>query len=107
LNVGVEDETTIERLALEIIALAGSRSTLTYVPYEAAFGARFAEPRRRVPDASKARRLLGFTPEVSLRDGLKRTIDWFRAERAVSYHLPAVSGQPADASHLAGDGTGE
>lgn len=77
-NLGSEEEITIERLAREIIALTGSRSTLTYLPYEAAFGADFAEPRRRVPNAGKARRLIGFEPQVSLQDGLRRTIEWFR-----------------------------
>ncbi|MCL6430242.1 MAG: GDP-mannose 4,6-dehydratase [Anaerolineae bacterium] len=78
LNLGSEEEITIERLALEVIALTGSRSRLTYLPYEAAYGADFAEPRRRAPDGSKARRLIGFEPRVSLRDGLRRTIEWFR-----------------------------
>jgi len=37
-----------------------------------------------VPDTRRARDLLGFEAEVSLEEGLRRTIDWFRGQRASS-----------------------
>ena len=78
-NVGAEAEITIEQLAREIISLTGSPSRLVFQPYTAAYGASFADPRRRFPDTRKARRLLGFSAQVPLAEGLARTIAWFRS----------------------------
>jgi UDP-glucose 4-epimerase len=78
-NVGSGAEITVEQLAREIVSLAASTSELIFVPYAEVYGPGFADPRRRVPDIGKAQRLLGFTPQVSLREGLERTIRWFRA----------------------------
>jgi UDP-glucuronate decarboxylase len=39
------------------------------------------DPKRRKPDISRAKELLGWQPEVSLREGLKETIRWFDEER--------------------------
>jgi nucleoside-diphosphate-sugar epimerase len=38
------------------------------------------DPRRRKPDISKAKHLLGWEPKVSLREGLKKTIEYFRGQ---------------------------
>ncbi len=78
-NVGAEVEITIEELAREIVARSGSRSQIVYQPYAEVFGPHFADPRRRVPDASKARRLLGYSAQVPLGEGLARTLEWFRS----------------------------
>ncbi|HEY8745970.1 MAG TPA: GDP-mannose 4,6-dehydratase, partial [Chloroflexota bacterium] len=40
------------------------------------------DPRRRQPDITKARSVLGWEPKVALEDGLRRTADWFREELA-------------------------
>ena len=77
-NVGTPVETTIEDLARQIIALTGSPSALSYLPYRSAYGADFADPRRRCPDTGKARRLLGFEAQVPLERGLMQTVAWFR-----------------------------
>lgn len=77
-NIGSEAETSIVELAHAIIALTGSRSTLSFQPYEEAYGPSFADPQRRVPDVGKARRLLGFAAQVPLAEGLAQTIAWFR-----------------------------
>jgi UDP-glucose 4-epimerase len=79
-NIGHGQETTIAELAGQIVALTGARSTITYLPYEAAYGPNFADCRRRVPDIDKARRLLGFVPQVPLDEGLQRTIEWMRRD---------------------------
>ena len=49
-----------------------------FVPYES-FPGRYQDVRHRVPDVSKAKRLLGFTAQVSLEDGLRRSLEWHRA----------------------------
>ncbi len=77
-NIGAGGEITMEQLAREVIAATGSASEITFVPYSTAYGAHFADTRRRVPDTSKARRLLGFEAQVTLAEGLARTIAWYR-----------------------------
>ena len=85
-NIGHDRETTVLELAQLIKRLVGSPSEIVHVPYGEAYRAspfgsaqgRFEETRRRVPDVSKAERMLGFRAEVPLEEGLRRTIDWFR-----------------------------
>jgi UDP-glucuronate decarboxylase len=72
INIGNPGEFTIRELAEEIIKLTGSKSKLVRraLPRD--------DPRQRRPDISKAEKYLGFSPKVSLRDGLKPTIEFFR-----------------------------
>ena len=80
-NIGSNRETFILELARLIIQLTGSRSEIRHLSYEEAFGSGFEETRRRVPDAGRAAEVLGFEAEISMEDGLQRTIDWFRQEK--------------------------
>lgn len=74
-NLGNPSTTiTIHSLARLIIRLAGSSSTVQHIPRDA------PDVELRVPDVSKARRLLGFNPAVDLEEGLLRTIAWYRAQ---------------------------
>jgi len=77
-NVGSNDEKTILELAQLIRQLTASSSEIVHVPYEAAFDSPFEETRRRVPDVTRARDILGFQAQTSLKHGLKRTLAWFR-----------------------------
>ncbi len=77
-NIGNNRETTILELAQRVISATGSRSQITHVSYEQAYGPRFEETRRRVPDVGKAVDMLGFRAQVPLEEGLRRTIDFFR-----------------------------
>jgi len=61
-------------IAHEVIRIAGSRSRVTHVPLPV------DDPRKRRPDLRKARRLLGWSPDVQLGDGIERTLEWFRME---------------------------
>jgi dTDP-glucose 4,6-dehydratase len=72
-NLGNPDECTVRTLAERIIALAGSDSVIRHGP------AVTDDPRRRCPDISRARSLLGWRPTVDLDDGLQDTIAWFTA----------------------------
>jgi dTDP-glucose 4,6-dehydratase len=76
-NVGNPDEFTLLQLGETVIEVAGSRSEIVFqaLPVD--------DPKVRQPDISRARDLLGWEPEVSLRDGLKRTIDEAGVERLV------------------------
>lgn len=73
-NLGNPDEFTMVELAREVIALTGSSSTPVYreLPRD--------DPRQRRPDIAVANELLGWRPVVPLRDGLRRTIDYFRGD---------------------------
>jgi nucleoside-diphosphate-sugar epimerase len=72
-NIGNPEETTVRELAELIIEMTGSRSPLRNVP-----PLHPDDPQRRRPDITLAREALGWEPRTSLRDGLSRTIEWFR-----------------------------
>lgn len=65
-NVGNNKEISIEDLAKLIIAKTGSKSQLTYIPYEKAYPLGFEDMERRIPDLSKVKNLIGFQPTVEL-----------------------------------------
>jgi UDP-glucose 4-epimerase len=67
-NLGSSEQISITGLAERVIAVLGSSSSITYVPYESAYGAGFEDMERRVPDCTRARQLFGFSPSRSLVD---------------------------------------
>ncbi len=71
MNMGNPGEFTVLELAEMVKALTGSRSALIHEPLPA------DDPRQRQPDISLARRELDWTPQVSLEEGLKKTISYF------------------------------
>ncbi|MGE3405148.1 MAG: GDP-mannose 4,6-dehydratase, partial [Vicinamibacterales bacterium] len=72
-NIGNPHEVTIEEIARTIIELTGSTSRIVYNPLPV------DDPQQRQPDISRARRLLHWEPKVDLREGLERTIGYFRS----------------------------
>ena len=70
-NVGNPGEFTMRELASEVAHAAGVSLAVRYCPLPA------DDPRQRQPDISRASEMLGWTPTVPLRDGLKRTVDYF------------------------------
>jgi len=81
INIGSDVETTVLEFAELMLELFGaSRSKLKFVSQEEVYGKSYEDIPRRVPDNTKMRTLLGCTPRISLRDGLARTIEWFRSE---------------------------
>ena len=71
-NLGNPGEFTVRELAETIIRITGSNSKIVYKPLPQ------DDPARRKPDVTLARELLGWTPGISLEDGLRQTIDYFR-----------------------------
>jgi len=69
-NVGSPFEHTINDLAARVIAASASASGTVRVPYRDAFGERFEDTRRRVPDVAKAERLLDWRATITLDQGL-------------------------------------
>ena len=72
-NIGNPDEFTVLELALTVLELTGSASELVFKPLPQ------DDPTRRRPDISLAAEVMGWKPEISLREGLTRTIPWFQA----------------------------
>ena len=75
-NIGNPHELTIEEIARTIVRLVGSRSQIVYRPLPV------DDPKQRQPDITRARTLLGWQPEVSLEDGLRTAIEYFKTKVA-------------------------
>ncbi|HET7249967.1 MAG TPA: UDP-glucuronic acid decarboxylase family protein [Gemmatimonadales bacterium] len=71
-NIGNPGEFTVRQLAERVLALTGSKSEIVQRPLPV------DDPRVRQPDITRARQLLGWEPRVTLDEGLRRTIDYFR-----------------------------
>jgi len=69
-NIGNQDEITILELAKMIKTLTESSSKMTFHPMPE------DDPRRRLPEITKAERILNWKPQIPLEEGLKRTITW-------------------------------
>ena len=73
INIGNPNEFTMLELATLVLELTGSGSAIEYRPLPS------DDPKLRQPDITQARDLLDWSPRVELREGLGRTIDWFRS----------------------------
>ncbi|MBA7484675.1 UDP-glucose 4-epimerase [subsurface metagenome] len=77
-NVGSTEEVTIAELAQKVKTLTGSSSEIVYVPYDEAYEQGFEDMRRRVPDITRIKELIGFEPSHSLDDALRLTIEFLK-----------------------------
>jgi dTDP-glucose 4,6-dehydratase len=73
-NIGNPAEMTIKQIAETIIEMTGSKSKIVYRPLPV------DDPKVRKPDITRARTLLGWEPKVELREGLTKTIDYFKTK---------------------------
>jgi UDP-glucuronate decarboxylase len=81
-NLGNPDEFTILELAELVLELTGSKAPLERRPLPT------DDPTKRRPDISRARAKLGWQPTVPLREGLVKTIEWFRKIDVNQYRAP-------------------
>ncbi|NQT28720.1 MAG: SDR family oxidoreductase [Candidatus Omnitrophica bacterium] len=72
LNLGNPVEFTVIELANLVLKLTGSKSKIEYLPLPE------DDPKQRQPDISKVKRMLGWQPKISLEEGLKKTIEYFK-----------------------------
>jgi len=85
-NLGNPHELTIGELAVVIRELCDSDSPVEHHPLPV------DDPRQRCPDIARARGVLQWEPSIELREGLRRTIAWWREHTEVEMEAPAVSG---------------
>ncbi len=72
-NLGNDREITIQALAEKVLEITGSESGTSYEPLPE------DDPEVRCPDLTRARERLNWRPEISLEDGLKRTMSYFQS----------------------------
>jgi len=81
-NLGNPSEFTIRELAEVVCDLVGTKPVFEHKPLPP------DDPRQRQPDISLAREKLNWEPTINLRDGLTRTIDWFRSIDLRAFRAP-------------------
>ncbi len=86
-NIGSSQEISILELARRVVALTGSSSEIEFIPYNEAYEKGFEDMRRRVPDTTKIRELVGWTPHTPLEDILREIIE--EIDKEVKCTLPA------------------
>ena len=72
INLGNNIEITVSKLAEMVLKLCGSKSKVVFTQ------AMEDDPQQRCPDLAQAKDKLGWEPQVSVEDGLKKTIEWFK-----------------------------
>lgn len=75
-NIGNPQEITILQFAEAIQKAFGATSDVRFEPLPV------DDPKTRQPDITRARTLLGWEPQVSLDEGLDKTIEWFKVYRS-------------------------
>ena len=76
INLGADREISINNLAKKVKELTNSSSKITHIPYSQAYPDGFEDLRRRVPDISNARRMIGYEPKFSLEETIKKIIKY-------------------------------
>ncbi len=73
-NLGSNREVSIQQLAELIVKMTGSKSDITYIPYDEAYSPGFEDMQRRVPDITRVSNLIGFRPTKTLEDIIQDVI---------------------------------
>lgn len=89
-NLGNPDERSVAQLAGLVLEITGSDSGTEFLPLPA------DDPVRRCPVIIRATERLGWKPEISLEDGVQRTVAWFRSQTRVAPPREAPSAERAN-----------
>ena len=81
-NLGNPHEFTIKQLAELVLEMIDTKSKIVYRPLP------MGDPTQRKPDITLAKKYLDWEPTIQLREGLQKTIDWFRSIRLTDYRPP-------------------
>ena len=82
INVGNPTEFTIKELAEVVVELIDTKSKVIFLPLP------MDDPKKRKPDITKATEILGWDPKIQLREGLKKTIEYFKNLDMRNYKRP-------------------
>jgi dTDP-glucose 4,6-dehydratase len=83
-NIGNPGEYTVKQLAELVVELTGSKAPIVYEPLPT------DDPKLRKPDITRARTMLGWEPSVNVREGLARTIEYFKPYVGTPMMAPRV-----------------
>jgi nucleoside-diphosphate-sugar epimerase len=76
INLGGHESITINEMIRQLEALIGKKAQVEYLPFHP------ADMLSNLADIHKARQILGWEPKLDLAEGMRRTVDWYRSERA-------------------------
>lgn len=82
-NLGSQEEVSILELAQRVISLSGSDSEIRIIPYDEAYGPGFDDMMRRVPDISRAKELIGWSPGHRLDEIINEQIEYQRSQALI------------------------
>ena len=79
-NIGNDEEISILGLAelMHRLSGVGGEPNIELIPYEEVAAGAYQDVQKRMPDLTKQRQILGFTPQVSLEEGVTRLWEWYR-----------------------------
>jgi UDP-glucose 4-epimerase len=77
-NIGSTDEISINQLAQRVRAICCPAAAIEHVPYDQAYAAGFEDLRRRVPDISRIRNLIGFAPTLTIDGIIQRMLEHYK-----------------------------
>ena len=92
-NIGDDREVPVLELAQTMLKIVGRdpEKNIKYVKQEDVYGPSYEDIRRRVPDITRMKKILGVNPKTTLQDGLAATMDWFRNEQVVKPGLTSAA----------------
>ena len=79
-NLGSQEEVSMLQLAERVLTRTGSSSRITLVPYDVAYPDGFEDMQRRIPDLSKAAKLIGYAPKVNLDAIIDSVVEYYRSQ---------------------------
>jgi len=77
-NIGSDEEISIEDLAYKVKDMTNSSSSISFMRYDDVYGSDFEDMQRRVPDLSKIKKIINYSPQTNLDSLLKVTIESFK-----------------------------
>jgi len=80
-NVGSDEEVSMNRLAERIVNITGSDSEIHHIPYEQAYVEGFEDMQRRVPDLSRAGQLINYRPSKTLDQIISSTVEYWQSKK--------------------------
>lgn len=82
-NLGSDREISINGLAELVKKETNSSSEITHIPYEQAYSEGYEDFRRRIPDITKIKNLIGFVPKTSLEESIRKIIEYQKTNQEI------------------------